>query len=256
MTLHDSDLDWCAWFERWQAQQDCYVPRRQYRFDLMLQWPGFARNAELHILNVGCGPGSLAFHALDWYPKAQVVAVDQDPVLLAIGQQVARSKTGDIQFLQADIRELDWWAAQDGVFDLVISANALHWLSAESLSTTYRRIFAALKPGGWLMNSDHVAGDCADTQARYREMLRAKQETAFRESGADNWDAFWSGLGRELGQPVLWGLRNEAEYWEGSEDGYSKQYHVEMLRGCGFEQVEFHWQDLGEAVLGARKPRD
>jgi hypothetical protein len=45
MTLADPGIDWQVWFKRWQAQQSCYVPECQYSFHLMLQWPGFPRNA-------------------------------------------------------------------------------------------------------------------------------------------------------------------------------------------------------------------
>ena len=88
MTLSGPTVDWQAWFERWEAQQSCYV-ERQYRFGLMLQWPGFPRNAEVSILNRGCGPGSEAFRAVEHYPRARVLAVDADPVLLTMGREVA-----------------------------------------------------------------------------------------------------------------------------------------------------------------------
>ena len=230
------------------------MPQRRYRLDLMLQWPNFPHEAETHILNLGCGPGSLAFRALECYPNARIVAVDFDPVLLTMARQVAQDATDRIQFLQLDIRDAGWWMAHGSAFDLVVSATALHWLGAENLARTYRRVYQALKPGGWLMNSDHIASDNPETQTRYREMLRARQKAAFGQSGADDWDAFWDGLGREVGQLDLLELRNEAEYWEGSDDGQPKQFHLDVLRKCGFEQVEFHRQYLGEAVIGARKP--
>jgi SAM-dependent methyltransferase len=246
-------VDWRAWFERWQAQQDCYVPQRLYRFNLMLRWPGLPQEAEVHILDFGCGPGSLAFRAVACYPRAHVVAVDFDPVLLAMGQRVAQDRTDRIEFLQADVRDVGWWIPYDGRFDLIVSATALHWLNAENLVRTYRRVYQALRPGGWLMISDHMASDNRETQSRYRELLRAKQQEAFRASAAHDWDAFWEGLGRELGQSSLRELRHEAEYWEGSDDGQPKRLHIDVLRECGFEQVQCHWQDLGEAVIGARK---
>ena len=85
-------------------------------------------------------------------------------------------------------------------------------------------------------------------------MKEARQRIAFEESGADDWNAFWDGLARELGQINMQELRNIDEYWEGTEDGQPQQFHIETLRQCGFEQVEIHWQDLGDAVMGARKP--
>jgi len=82
MTLLDSDLDWHQWFERWEAMQNCYIPQRLYRFDLMLQLADLSREGEVQILDLGCGPGSLAFRALQRYSNARIVAVDFDPVLL------------------------------------------------------------------------------------------------------------------------------------------------------------------------------
>lgn len=253
MTLLDFDLDWHNWYKRWQAQQNCYVLQRLYRFDLMFRWPNFPRDAEVQILNLGCGPGTLAFRALEHYPQARVVAVDHDPVLLAIGQHVAENTTDRIQFVEADIRDATWWGEYVETFDLVVSATALHWLSAENLAKTYRRVYKVLKPGSWLMNSDHVASEDAQTQTRYREMRRTRQEAAFRESGADDWDAFWDRLGHEVGQVDLRELRNADEYWEGSDDGHPKSFHIESLRQCGFAQVEILWEDLGEAVISALK---
>ena len=247
-------LDASRWFERWEAMQNGYIPQRLYRFDLMLQLAVLPRDSEVQILDLGCGPGSLALRALQYYPQARVVAVDSDPVLLALGEQVAQERHSRIRFLQADIRQGDWWAAYSGTFDLAMSATALHWLNAEHLTQTYQRIYQALKPGGCFMNSDHIASDDAATQAQYRQMLRERQQAAFRATDADSWDGFWQKLGAELNWPDLDKLRGEAELWEGSDDGLPKGFHLAALRECGFARIAFHWQDLGEAVIGAQRP--
>ena len=50
------EIDWPHWFARWEAMQNCYVPHRLYRFDLMLKLAGLPREGEAHILDLGCGP--------------------------------------------------------------------------------------------------------------------------------------------------------------------------------------------------------
>jgi len=247
-------LDWDPWFDRWEAQQNCYIPQRLYRFDLMLQWAELPQDAEVRILDLGCGPGSLSFRALSHYPRGRVVAVDLDPVLLAMGRHKAGPQADRIEFLHADLRSSEWWRDYDGAFDLVLSATALHWLSPESLGDTYRRAYRALKPGGYLINSDHLASSDDAAQARFREMLSARQEAAFRASGAEKWDAFWEALGRDLTGFDIEKLRRQEAYWEGDEDGLTKAVHEVLLRAFGFERVECLWQDLGEAVLSAQKP--
>ena len=254
MELLDADLDWPHWLERWEAMQNCYVPRRLYRFDLMLTLPHLPREAEVQILDLGCGPGSLSFFALHHYRNARIVAVDFDPVLLAMGQQVAEGTTDRIQFLLADLREAEWWTVYEETFDLVLSATALHWLNAAHFEQTLRCIYRALKGGGWFMNSDHAASDDSETQARYNAMLEQKRAAAFRATKADRWDGFWQELGRELSQAGLPALRNEVESWEGNEDGHPRQFQMTTLEECGFEQVDVYWQEQGEAVIGGRKP--
>ncbi|HUT74816.1 MAG TPA: methyltransferase domain-containing protein [Armatimonadota bacterium] len=247
-------LDWRCWFERWQRMQDCYVPQRRRRFDLIFQFPQLGPEDEVHILDLGCGPGSLAFHAFRHHPNARVVAVDLDPVLLEIGQHVAEQTEVQVQFLNRDVRQTDWWRSCEGRFELVVSATTLHWLGRHSLAELYQCVFRALKPGGWFMNSDHIASDAPGLQERYRQMLSTAREAAFSAASADDWDGFWNELARDLGDSEMLAVRKATEYWEGSEDGQPRQFHVSALRQCGFEPVDVIWQEMGEAIVGARRP--
>jgi SAM-dependent methyltransferase len=243
-------MDWQHWFERWEAMQNCYVPQRLYRSDLMLRLADLPREDEVHILDLGCGPGSLSLRALRHYPNACVVAVDFDPVMLAIGQGVAKKAADRVQFLQVDIRQADWWEPYEETFDLVMSSTMLHWLSAERVAQLYEHIYKALKPGGRFFNSDHMASSDPDVQAHYQRLLHVNQQSAFHVVGADDWEDFWRDLEQAMGHKLD---RSEEELWEGTDSGLPRQFHVDTLRACGFGQVAFHWQDLGEAVLGARK---
>ena len=250
----DIDPDWHQWFEEWEAMQDCYIPERLHRFDLIFERVGMPREVQIDILDLGCGPGSLSFRALQRYPNARIVAVDFDQVLLTMGQNVAGKRADRIRFIQTDIREADWWAEYAEAFDLVVSATALHWLNAEHLAETYLRVYEVLKPGGHFINTDHIASDDPQMQTRLREMKEARQQAAFQESRAYDWNTFWDDLARQLDRVDLRELRNIDEYWEGTEDGQPEQFHIDTLRRCGFEEIEVYWQDLGDAVIGARKP--
>jgi SAM-dependent methyltransferase len=248
------NVNWHQWFERWEVMQNCYVPQRLYRFNLMLALPGFPSEKEIRILDLGCGPGSLSFFAFRRYPNARIVGADLDPVLLAMGRHVANATTDRITFLQVDLRDPSWWADYHAAFDLVLSATALHWLSTEGLEQTFRNVFDVLSPGGWFLNSDHAASDHPQTQERYREMLQARREAAFRATKADRWEDYWLALERELGPYSLSGIRNEVGFYEGSDDGQPKSLQLARLSQVGFEQAEVYWQDLGETIIAARKP--
>ena len=87
MDLTEIRLKGGDWFKRWEAMMNAYIPRRVERFDVMLEWADLPRRRPARILDLGCGPGSLAFRAARAYPRARVVAVDFDPILLAIGRR-------------------------------------------------------------------------------------------------------------------------------------------------------------------------
>ena len=246
-----SNLDWQHWFEHWETMLNCYVPQRPYRFDLMLRLADLPREDQVQILDLGCGPGSLGFRALRRYPNAHVVAVDSDPVLLSMGQAIGQETASRIQYVQADIQQPDWWAPYDETFDLVLSATALHSPSVENLKELYGRIYQVLKPGGWFMNSGHMASGDPNIQVCFQEMLHVNQQSAFHTTGAYDWSGFWQNLGQELKLPNL--LAQRSEGFPSSDGSLPKQSHITDLRSHGFEQIEFHWQNLGEAVVSVRK---
>lgn len=254
MNLIDAEIDWRGWFYRWEAMQNSYVPQRLARFDLILGLTDAPPKAEIRILDLGCGPGSLSLRALEYYPRARIVAVDFDPILLAMGRHAAGKTTNRIDFVQNDIRRAEFWQTYVEAFDLVISATALHWLSAEHLAQVYRQSYRALKKGGWLANSDHVASDNPDQQIEYRKSLQAGRDSAFRASGAEKWTPFWQNLHQQLARSDISSLPDARDYWEGSDDGQPESVHRQALQQCGFQDMGLLWHEAGEAIVAARKP--
>ena len=76
-----------AWIDRWDAQQQAYLPDREERFTALIDAvEEAAGRPDPLILDLGCGPGSLAVRLLDRLPQATVIAIDADPLLLALGR--------------------------------------------------------------------------------------------------------------------------------------------------------------------------
>lgn len=253
MSRLNSVFEWQSWFNRWEAMQSCYIPYRLNRFDLMINQISFPRESEVYVLDLGSGPGSLAYRVLKHYPNAHIVAVELNPILIKIGEAI-RGENDHIRFLSVDIRERSWWVRYQETFDLVVSATALHWMNATHLEETYRQVFDVLKSGAWFLNSDHISADSPAEQKRYRQILETEQEATFGKTSADDWNGYWKRMNRELAEKGLGNLPSEVEPWEGNDDGLPRQFHIEALERCGFEQVLLLWQYLGEAVIGARKP--
>jgi len=83
------------WIARWEIQQQGYLPDREDRFTALIDAvEEAAGRPDPLVLDLGCGPGSLSVRLLDRMPAARVVAIDTDPVLLALGRAAYGGATG------------------------------------------------------------------------------------------------------------------------------------------------------------------
>ena len=125
---------------RWDAQQTGFIEFRAECFDAMARIVSRAGGDTPRILDLACGPGSLSAAMLKRSPNADIVAVDKDPVLLAIAADVF-ADDDRVTVVDADLDHGDWVkpAAAAGrnpgrPFDAAVSATALHWLQPPVLS--------------------------------------------------------------------------------------------------------------------------
>src|SRR3984885_6155142 len=83
------------WIARWDRQQEVYLPDREERFTALIDAveAGAGRSDPL-VIDLGCGPGSLAVRLLDRLPRATVIGIDADPVSLALGQAAYAGRPG------------------------------------------------------------------------------------------------------------------------------------------------------------------
>ena len=80
------------------------------------------------VVDLACGTASITRRLLARLPGARAVAVDVDPVLLAIARG---SLGGDerVRIVRADLRDPAWVERLGGVeADAVVTSTALHWL--------------------------------------------------------------------------------------------------------------------------------
>src|SRR5215467_3483443 len=137
------------------------MPDREERFTALIDavGAGAGRPAPL-VLDLGCGPGSLAVRLLGRIPAATVVAIDADPLLLALGRAAYGDRAG-LRFADRDLR-VPGWPAGLGLgrpADAAVSTTALHWLPAPALRAMYAELATVLRPGGLLLDGDHFKGD-------------------------------------------------------------------------------------------------
>src|ERR1700677_892570 len=246
------------WIERWDLQQEVYMPDREGRFTALIDAveAGSGRSDPL-VLDLVCGPGSLAVRLLRRLPAATVVAVDADPVTLSLGRAGYASVPG-LRFVDVDLRT-SGWASRLGLeagrpVDAVVSTTALHWLSAGELHDLYVTLAGLLRPGGLFLDGDHLHVDEAANPVLGR-LERALEEREARRrypdghaGHAENWDEWWQAVAAD---PAL--AEAAAERSRGlvhhSNEGAQLRAHTSALRAAGFAEVGTLWQRGSSRVL-------
>jgi ubiquinone/menaquinone biosynthesis C-methylase UbiE len=100
-----------------------------------------------HVLDIGCGTGSLTLLIKRLHPCAEVVGLDPDPKALARARRKAEEHGLAVQLDRGFSDELPYAAAS---FDRVFSAFMLHHLALEEKQKTLREARRVLRSGGAL----------------------------------------------------------------------------------------------------------
>ena len=70
----------------------------------------------------------------------------------------------------SDFKSLPPTILEPDTFDVVLSAYALHHLSAGEKLAVLKSVVGAVKPGGWLLNADIVVAEAPDVERRIQEL--------------------------------------------------------------------------------------
>jgi SAM-dependent methyltransferase len=258
-------VDWGAWLDRWDAQQTGYIPDREARFAAMFDVLDVLLPADFQALDLGCGPGSLARRLLDRFPNARCLAVDLDPVLLAMGRAVHGSRGGCLEWIDADLRDPDWlWRLGTDRIDAVLSTTALHWLSSDALARLYRDLGKLVREGGVFLNGDTIRfGPAIPTLRSIGATLEQRtRERTHGHGGVEDWEAWWVALEAEPDLADLFVERRRRFAWRNlepgkrfsarSSDGATSpiiEFHEAALRNAGFREVGVIWQRVEDRIL-------
>jgi trans-aconitate methyltransferase len=249
-------FDSTAWLVRWDTQQAGYLPDREERFSAMLDVLEVVLPPDFFAVDLCCGPGSLSQRLLERFPQARVLAVDLDPVLLALGQAALGDQAGRLRWAEADLMAPEALHAivGDTKVDAVLSTTALHWLPDPNLATLYQHLAALIRPGGVLLNGDNLnfAPDQPTLQQVSDQLTERIRSAQFQGRGIEDWDQWWAALGAEPGMQELLAERERRFNWRNKKDQPTTMTtHITALHNAGFREVGPIWQHLDNVVLVA-----
>ncbi len=154
-------------------------------------------------LDLGCGSGRLTEFLLRRLPQGRVIAVDRSANMLDAARQHLESEfAGRVDYVQRSLDDLELHQ----VAELAFSNAAFHWIKDHP--RLFATIFAALKPGGWLVAQCGAGPNIGRIRERAGVLMASEP---FR--------AYFDG-------------------WLGPWEFASPEVTAERVRNAGFEDVE------------------
>ena len=174
------------------------------------------------VLELAGGAGTFLAQFLDAFPAARGHWSDSSREMERHARATLSRFGNRVDYLIADMRHPG--VAPESA-DVVVCARATHGLGSEALGPFYREVAAILRPGGWLVNLDHVAvGD--PWSARY-DRLTPRCYDGTGTSG-----------------PVR--TKNRGSH--------TVEAHLHALATAGLTEADMPWRLLATVLLLARRP--
>jgi tRNA (cmo5U34)-methyltransferase len=183
-----------------------------------------------HMLDIGCGAGNYTLKMLTKIPNLNCTLNDlSKPMLNKAFERVASQTNKQIEIIQGDIRKV---TLKENHFDIILAGAVLHHLRDDvDWETTFKKLYALLKPGGCLMISDLIT----------------------QESSAIN-DLTWERYGDYLESVNGKTYRNDVLAYIAKEDSPRPMtYQLDLMKKVGFTTTEVLHKNMCFGAFGGIK---
>lgn len=187
-------------------------------------------NGRMKVLDLGCGTGKTSSVILNHFPLAEVYGIDLFDVMLNHARVRLASFLDRVTLVRDDFREADFV----DLYDLCISALAIHHSTSSEKRELFARIYEALKTNGRFVMIDWTkfrSQDMHDMSARFAEEHARKSIPGDKSEIVMDWVNHW----REKNIP------------DSVED------MIGWLTDVGFSQAECVMRSYGMAMIWAEK---
>jgi tRNA (cmo5U34)-methyltransferase len=178
------------------------------------------------MVDIGCGAGNLSLKLRQYLPSLEVTLIDLSLPML---ERATQRLGGRTRAIQGDIREVE---LEEESLDIAAGAAVFHHLRGEpEWRAVFGKVFRSLRPGGSFWISDLIS-----------HSMPAVQELMWSRYG----DYLTGFKGEEYRRHVF-------EYVEYEDTPRPLLFQIDLLRECGFAEVEILHKNSCFAAFGARK---
>ncbi|MGA9719063.1 MAG: methyltransferase domain-containing protein [Acidobacteriaceae bacterium] len=179
------------------------------------------------ILDIGCGNGKTTAAIADRIPQGSVLGVDASAEMVAFANEHWTASHSNLKFAVADARHLPF----QHEFDLVVSFNALHWISDQALPL--QGIHRALKSEGKAQLRMVIQGERTCIEDVIEETRKSPRWAGYFKGFRDPFMHLtpeqYAALAEQQGFRVL-SVRTSDKAWDfGSRDAFLSRMKVTMI---------------------------
>lgn len=135
------------------------------------------------LLDLGCGTGLELDEIFKRMPDAAVTGIDMTPAMLEALRRKYPEK--DLTLIAADYFTQDFGT---DCFDAAVSVESLHHFTHDAKLGLYRKLYAALRPGGVYVECDYMVETQAEEDFYFAELARLKAEQGLDETAFYHYD--------------------------------------------------------------------
>lgn len=187
----------------------------------------FEKTANIKVLDLGCGTGTISFAIKQKFPNASFTLMDLAPKMLELAKN--KINNADTQIHNVDFYNYD---IKDN-YDVIVSSLALHHLVTDNdKQTFYTKIYNGLNNDGIFFNADVILGSNNHLQELY---LKKWTEYMSRSCEIDEINNKWLVTYKNEDNPAI--LLEQ----------------IKWLGEIGFKNIDIVWKYYNFAVFGGYK---
>jgi ubiquinone/menaquinone biosynthesis C-methylase UbiE len=220
--MSKSEHDWGSkeYDQEWVSKDSRRAAEREAQFNAAISWLSVFVGGRSRVMDLGCGPGTLAEKLLAVFPEMNVICSDGSDEMLRLARQRLDSFGDRASLIQADFGAENWIADLPRELDAVVSARAIHNLrKLKLIGTVYGQILELLRRGGVFLNIERVNFSTPALRRYYRD-LQMK-------------------------------TRGRVAKMDGPAPSLLQQFR--LLKRAGFRNIDCFWREGNTAIVGGFK---